>query len=192
YQYERLVADPTIGQNITQANAIFGFYSVTLTPKLSVSVYGGPQHDRTDLPALPSTSSWRPYAGANLSWHSFRTAVSMEYMHQLASSSGLATSVQLDSANFSFKQMLRRRLVATVSAGWSQNDLVAASLVGFTNGHTVYTSFGVQRDLGNHIGATAGYTWFRQDYAIATFAGQPTTKRAFFSVSYQFERALGR
>lgn len=192
YQYERLIADPGIGQDETQAHAFFAFYSKSFTPRVSVSVFGGPQYQSTSLLGFAPTKSWQPYAGANLSWHSLRTAVGLNYLHQVASSGGLGTAVHLDTANVSVEQMLRRRLTATATGGWSQNNLIVPGVGGSANGHTLYASFAVRQQLGTHVSAMAGYAWLGQNYAIATFAGQPTTNREFISLSYEFERALGR
>ena len=47
YQYQRLLAFPTQGENETQTHAVLFFYTYNRTPEFTLSLFGGPQHSDT-------------------------------------------------------------------------------------------------------------------------------------------------
>ncbi len=60
-------------------------------------------------------------------------------------------------------------------------------------GHTVTGAISVQRAFGEHIVAEAGYQRQHQSYGtIAVISALPDSDREYVSVSYQFQRPLGR
>jgi hypothetical protein len=68
-------------------------------------------------------------------------------------------------------------------------------LLAFSNagGHSISGSISLERRMGEHFNAEAGYTRLHQSFSdIAVISGAPNTNREFISISYQFNRALGR
>ncbi|MGA8342916.1 MAG: hypothetical protein WB781_13350, partial [Candidatus Sulfotelmatobacter sp.] len=53
YQYQRLIAYPTLGQSETQTHALLFFYTLYATSRFSISFFGGPQYSDTIEPPQP-------------------------------------------------------------------------------------------------------------------------------------------
>jgi hypothetical protein len=194
YLYQRLVATPTIGTNETQTNAILGFYTFYPSAKLSLSLFGGPQYASTVQPSpLPKTTGWSPAAGASMNWQAQHTNFAASYAHTVASGSGLEGAVQLDNVNASVRQQITKTTTGTLAFGYVQNNLIGIPIGGSQDGHSVFGTASVQQQFGRHLGLQLGYTRLNQVYTgIPSFSTTPDTNRGFISLSYQFERALGR
>jgi len=170
------------------------------TPRFSISFFGGPQYadvgpqysDTVSTPS-PASQSWHPEAGGSLSWQGRMTSMAVSYSHMISSGGGLIGAVQMDSATGSIRQQLTRTLSASLTGGYSQNDVLAVTPVASNNGHTVTGTASVQQQIGQHLNVQLGYTRLHQDYSgVAVLASTPNTNREFVSISYQFSRPLGR
>lgn len=194
YQYQRLLSYPTAGVNETQTNTFLLFYTVYPTAKLSFSLFGGPQHSETSLPLpFPGTRGWTPATGASMSWQAQHTSLALSYVHAVASGGGLVGAVQMDSATASARQKITKTLTAGLAGGYAQNDLLVSTLPGSNNGHSIVGTVSAQQLLGQHVSVELGYTRLRQTYSnIAVLSATPVTNREYFSLSYQFQRALGK
>lgn len=202
YQYQRLLSFLTQGQNETRTHAILGFYTMSLSKRFSISLFGGPQYldigpqflvDATT--ALPGSQTWKPSGGASMNWQGQFTSAALSYSHMVVSGSGLIGAVQSDLASASFRRQLTRSLSASLSGGYGQNTVVGSlgqtpSLS--TNGHNISGTASVQQLLGQHLSVQLGYTRLHQSYNVAAISTTPDTNREFVSVSYQFARPLGR
>jgi hypothetical protein len=200
YQYQRLLSYPALGTNETQTHALLLFYTLYLSPRVSISVFGGPQYANvgpqfSGIASTPSPASrsWNPEAGGSLSWQGRRSSVAISYAHMIANGGGLIGAVQMDSASASFRQQLSRMLSASVAGGYAQNDILTVTPLAGSNGHTVSGTASLQQQLGQHFNLQLGYTRLHQDYStVAVLAANPNTNREFVTISYQFSRPLGR
>ena len=118
----------------------------------------------------------------------------LSYTHLISSGGGLVGAVKLDSATASVRQLITKTLSASLTGGYTQNNVIGNPLLGPTNGHTISGTASLQQQLGARIpGVQLGYTRLRQDYSnIAVISATPNTNREFVSISYQFSRPLGR
>ncbi len=201
YAYQRLLAYPTGGLAETETHAAIFFYTFAPTSShFSLSLFGGPQYSDTTQPAIPAqhlpalqTKMWTPAAGASLGWQSRLTSLALSYSHTISSGGGLIGAVKLDSATVSARQRLTRTLSGSVTGGYSENQIIGASLYGANNGHTISGTASLVQQFGEHLTAQLGYTRMHQTYTnIAAISTNPDTNREFISISYQFSRALGR
>jgi hypothetical protein len=200
YQYQRLIAYPTSGLSETQTHALLFFYTFYATSTFSISFFGGPQHSDTIEPPQPPLLShtatvrqWTPAAGASLSWQGHLSNIAVSYSRVISSGGGLVGAVELNNASASFRQQMTRRLSGSVTAAYTQNDVLASALAAGNNGHTVSGTASLQQQVGPHINLLLGYTRLHQVYsAVAVLAARPDTNREFLSISYQFSRPVGR
>lgn len=200
YQYQRFVSYPSQGLNETQTHAILFYYTLYATSKFTVSMFGGPQHSDTVQPPLapfhlqlPPSRAWTPAAGASFSWQGRLSSLAVSYSHLISGGGGLFGAVHMDSATASIGQKLSRSLTASVSGGYTQNDILGALLAGGNNGHTISGTASLHQQLGEHIGVELGYSRLHQSYSnVPVLALTPNTNREFISVSYNFSRPLGR
>lgn len=200
YQYQRLLSYPAPGTNVTQTHSVQLLYTLYATPKVSISFFGGPQYadvgpqysDTASIPT-PSSQSWHPEAGGSLSWQGRLTNLAVSYSHMISGGGGLIGAVHMDNANASIRQQLSRMLSASVAGGYTQNNVLVATPLASTKGHTVSGTASVQQQFGQHFNVQVGYTRLHQNYStVAVLAANPNTNREFVSISYQFSRPLGR
>ncbi len=201
YGYQRLISYPTQGVNETQTHAVLLVYTFSPTSsRFSFSLFGGPQYSDTVEPPLPpqhlqssETRSWNPAGGASLGWQGRRNSFALSYTHIISSGGGLIGAVKLDGATASARQLITKALSASVTGGYTQNNVIGNPLLGPTNGHTISGTASLQQQLGQHFRVQLGYTRLRQDYSnVAVISTTPNTNREFVSIAYQFSRPLGR
>lgn len=201
YQYQRLIAQPTIGLNETQTHAILGFYTMYPSARLSVSLFGGPQYSDTMEPpiaplpaAMPAARAWTPAVGGSLSWQGRLNTFAMSYSHIISGGGGLNGAVHMDSATASWRQTIAKNLNATVSGAYIQNNVIGGfALPGASNGHTVSGTVSLQRQFHQNVNMQLGYTRLHQDYSgVSVVSALPDTNREFISLSYQFSKPVGR
>jgi hypothetical protein len=193
YQYQKLLSYPTgITSAIdTETHAILFFYTLYASPALSLSFFGGPQNSHTDYPGLSTSQSWYPAAGASVNWQARQTAASVSYSRMITGGGGLIGAAQADTASASFRQQLNKRLSASVAALYSNRNVLTASPLPNTNGHSISGSVSLQQQMGEHLNLRAGYTRLRQVYENVDVI-TPDTNREWISISYEFARPLGR
>jgi hypothetical protein len=196
YQYQRLLAYPIGFASETQTHAPLFFYSAFPAKQVTLSFFGGPQYSSTvqPAPALP-LKQWTAAGGTSLSWQGHLTAVAVSYAHIISSSAGLISASRLDTATVSLSQQIIRNLSAAVSGGYTQNDILGTfnPSLGLTSGHSISGNASLQQQFGRNLTLQLGYMHLRQDYSgVPILALTPNTNREFVSLSYHFDKALGR
>jgi hypothetical protein len=201
YQYQRLLSHLGTGDNETQTHAALFFYTYApSSSRFSFSFFGGPQHADTVEPPFPPqqletvrTRSWDPAGGASLGWQGRMNSFALSYMHVIAGGGGLTGAVQQDSATVSGRQQITRTLSASLTGGYSQNNVIGSGLNSNSDGHTISGTVSLERQIGQRLGVQLGYTRLYQSYNnVAVLSATPDTNRVFVSISYQFSRPLGR
>jgi hypothetical protein len=197
YQYQRLLAYPTLGFAETQTHAALFFYSLYPTNGLTMSFFGGPQHSNTTQPSPQlALKQWAPAGGASLNWLRRLTSAALSYVHVISCSPGLQAAVKLDSGTGFIRQQVTKHLSASISGGYIQNDVLGnfnASSLGLLNGHSIDGTASLEQQFGQHGTLQLGYMRLRQDYSgVPILALRPNTNREFVSLTYRFDRALGR
>lgn len=194
FQYQQLLSYPAAATNQTRTDAALVFYTYQPAPTFSFSLFAGPQYYTAgpqyltaNAAAVPATRAWTPAAGGSLNWQGRQTSVALSYAHTVSGSGGLIGAVKLDSASASVRQLLTRRLSATLAGSYANNGVLSIASFG---GHTASASAALQRQLGEHLNVQAGYTRLHQTYSF--FSAHPDTNREWVSLSWQFSRPLGR
>lgn len=200
YQYQRLVSFPIDGLSEAQTHAGLFFYTLYPTSRLSISLFGGPQHSDVVRPQpallgqpLPEIREWNPAAGASLNWQGRLNSFALSYSHVVAGGGGLSGAVLMDAATASLRQQITRHLSGSIDAAYIRNDVLGGESLESSSGHTLWGTVSLQQQLGQHFGLQLGYTRLHQTYRnVEVIATAPDTNREFVSVSYQFSRPLGR
>jgi hypothetical protein len=196
YQYQNISAYQAGAHagTQTQTQTIFGFFTASLKPTLSLSVSGGPQHsDTTQLP-LPAIESWSPMLTASLSWRGQRTSLAASYARIVTSGGGLVGAYHSNIANVSGRWQLSRTWDVGLSASYSAyTNLSPLLLLASPGGHTLSGALSFSRQLGEHLSLQLGYTRVQQSYGgVTSVSAVPNTDRGFVFISYQFARPLKR
>jgi len=201
YQYQRLLSRLGTADNETQTHAAVFFYTYApRSSRFSFSLFGGPQHSDTVEPPFPPqqpqtvrSQSWDPMGGASLGWQGKSNSFALSYVHVIAGGGGLTGAVQLDSATASVRQQITRMLSASLTGGYTQNNVIGSGLNSTNDGHTVSGTASLQQQISQRLGVQLGYTRLHQTYSnVAVLAANPDSNRVFVSISYQFSKALGR
>jgi hypothetical protein len=117
----------------TLVHSAFLSYAQQLSPSLSLSLFGGPQHsslhDLVLLPLGPFTfqilvfhASWNWAIGGTLTKQLDKTAFQFSAQHQVSNGGGLIGAVVSSSAGTSVRRRLPGRWDATLSAGYANNS----------------------------------------------------------------------
>lgn len=193
YQYQELLSYPG-ATNETRTDGAFLFYTYYPSTTFSFSLFGGPQYYSagpqeisSTLPVVAAAQSWSPAGGASVNWQSLHSSAAVSYLHSVSGGGGLIGAVELDSANASVRQQIRRNLSASFAGAYANNGVLAVAALG---GHSVSGSVSLQQQVGQHLSFQAGYTRLHQTYSF--LAANPDTNREWISISYQFARPLGR
>jgi hypothetical protein len=193
YQYQVFSASGTGVQSETQAQSVFGFYSLYFKPTISLSFFGGPQYSSTQQLGVPSSQGWSPGGGVSFGWQGRLTSFAASYSQTVNDGGGLSGAVHASSANASLHQQLTRKLSAAIGASYSKNSILDALATLNSGGHTISGNASVQRQVGQRLNLQLQYTRLHQSYSnIAAISAIPDQNRVAVNISYQFMRPLGR
>jgi hypothetical protein len=91
------------------------------------------------------------------------------------------------------RRQLMKHLTAEFDGGYARNRVIASTVVGSQNGHTVFGTALLHQQFGQNISIQLGYTRLHQKYEqVAVLSTNPDSNREFLSISYQFSKPLGR
>ena len=194
YQYSRIAAFPVGPEFDTQTHAALLFYTIYFRPNLSLSFAGGPQHYEVVQSSLFGSKSWSPSAIASLGWQGRRTTFAAGYSRSVTAGGGLIGAFNSNATNASARWQMKRTWNIGSAASYAIYKNITPFLAyGTPGGHSISGSVSLQHLFGEHFTAEAGYTRLRQSFSgIAAISGAPNTNREFISISYQFNRPLGR
>ena len=193
YQFQSLLTSP--GEASTQTNSVVLFYTMYLNSHFTLSVFAGPQHSTTRGLTLVSSSTWSPEAGGSVNWQGSRTSFAVEVTKKISQGGGLQGAVQSQSASTSVRRQLTKTLSAFLSASYSSNTVLNGVLISGnnSNGHIISGNASLRRQLGEHLALEMNYTRLHQRYAnLPGLSNDPDRNRFAASISYEFQRPLGR
>jgi hypothetical protein len=194
YQFQKYISRAAnTGDQTTQTHSFVGFYTFYFKPTFSFSLFGGPQHSQTYGFGVLPLDMWSPSGGGSLNWQGQRNSVSISYSKRITDGGGLQGAVSSNSADANVRRQLTRNLNATFGASYATNKVLDALPSLSTNGHTLSGSATLQRSFGEHFSMMLGYSRLHQTYSnVAAISNAPNRDRVLFSISYQFQKPLGR
>ena len=182
----------SVANTHTQTQTIFLFLSIFLKPTLSVSLSAGPQHITTIQGPFPAVASWSPLTLASISWQGGRTSLAASYARTVTAAGGLNGAYHLNSANASARWQMARSWSAGIGGSYAlYHALNPMFILANSGGHTLMGTASLEHMMGEHLRATLGYSWVRQNYSqtMAT-SNFPSISRGFITISYTFSRPL--
>jgi hypothetical protein len=195
YQYARSLSLPAHGQSETQTHAALPFYTIYLTPTLSISLSGGPQSVIASQSGTAKTPhSWEPAAAAGIGWQGARSSFVAGYTRSVTEVNGLLGAFNTSNASATIRRQLSRRWIAGCGAAYSiQKTAIPGLGTPISGGHSVSGSASLQRTIGERMSLEFRYNRLHQSYGgIAVISSAPDSDREVVSLSYQFTRPLGR
>ena len=189
YQFQHLQSRPSPIDTQTQ-NVLF-FYTLTLQPRLSLSLFIGPEYSHT-YGGDVLVNRWSPAAGASVGWQGTHSSLSASYSRKTSEGGGLRVAVLATDLGISGRWQFTRNMTAGLGANYSINNVLDSTLED-TGGHTFSGAFSLERRLRENLHMQVGYTRLRQRYSNFFVASDiPDRNYVWLSLSYQFQRPLGR
>jgi hypothetical protein len=179
----------------TDVGGLLLSYSVTPSPTVTFTFFGGPEYSNTPLTTALAALGvsgqgrfWTSSEGATLNWEASRTSANVSFVRQLNDGGGLASAVILQGISAKLRQKLsnhQNEVEFGVADSKSEPVLSGASIEGVS----AFALF--EQRFARGFVIQVGYSWLRQDLLLGTVT-PADANRAWFSVSYDFLRPLGK
>jgi hypothetical protein len=128
-----------------------------------------------------------------VAWHGEHTSLGASYARRIGDGGGLAGAVLGNRVDASARWRFARTMTAALEANYSTSTLLDSQLLQGLGGHSWSGSASLQRPLGDKLDLQLGFTHLHQSYSsVSTIADAPDRNNIWVSLSYQFERSLGR
>jgi hypothetical protein len=191
YEFQNLLSKPNPVN--TQTQSLVLFYTIYVQPRMSVSLFAGPQHsDTRGGDAIPS-NMWSPSFGGSFGWQGVRTSLAIEASRAVTAGGGLQGASRSDSADASVRRQLTKSLGVEAGASFSKSDVLASLSTFSSGGHSVSGSISLYRQIREHLNLVLAYVRLHQSYGdIQALSSDPNRNRVSLSLSYQFQRPIGR
>jgi hypothetical protein len=189
YWFQDLLSHPG---NAAQTNSVILFYTLYLNTTSSVAVFAGPEHSATSGIGSSPFAMWSPAAGGSFGWQSTHTSFSTTVSRRVTEGGGLPEAVLSESAEASMRRQLTRTCTVAFSGSYAQNTYLQSLASSGTGGHTVSMNASISRTLGQHLGLQLSYTRLEQNYGNLSAAASGNRNHVWATLSYRFERPLGR
>ena len=143
---------------------------------------------------MADTSSWAPAVTASMGWQADRVSLAGSYSQSVTAAGGLAGAFHTKSANAALRWRVARTWLIGGSGSYSINKAVSAgSQTESTNGNPLWGSAMVEHPIGRQLSLTFNYDRIHQEYdGVAAIAADPDSDRFSFSISWKFQRPLGK
>jgi len=191
YRFQRILTDANNTESYT--HALLLTYTINVTPRMTVSLFAGPQHAETTGLGLVASPQWLPALGGSYSWQSNRMSFGGSVARRISDGGGLAGAVQLTSFDASFRYRWLRYWELRLESSYGKSDLLDTGGPSAQNSRSVIGLIGVSREIGEHLIIEASYLRANQ-----TGLGTSGSNIAFdrnrpqISISYRFNRPIGR
>jgi len=191
YRYQDLLASPSSVE--TQTHSLVVFYTIYFRPTFSLSAFAGPEYAETQAPHVKVQQDVSPAAGGSFGWQGRYTSLAVSVSRRVTDGGGLGSAVRAEDARASFRRQFTKALNARLDAGYTLNHLLAPTIESGVGGHTLFGGFSVLQSLRPQLELELAYTRLHQSYSnLTNLFNMPDRNRVSISLSYRFERALGR
>ena len=194
YQYTRNVATYTAGTFEVQVHGVMPFYSFATGEHFSANIAAGPQYYTETVTSIPTSNAWTPSVNASFGWQVERSSVSASLSRTVNGGGGLLGAYIGESANLHARHQFARTWTIDVGGDYGNYENSSPqSLLTYPGGHTIDGEISLDHPIGEHLHSTIGYQRMHRTYSGSTaLTVDPDTDRAYFTVSYDFSRPIGR
>ncbi len=194
YQYLDMLSTPGNGIDTTQTHTISGSYTFHPMARLSMSVSGGPQYYQSVQTPLPATGSWGPSVAASMGWQGTHTSFAASYSQGVTGGGGLLGAYNSKSASATARWQMTRAWTGSASGAYSINKTIGGVFnTEGQNGHSTSESATLDHSIGEQLDIAFHYDHIDQSFSgIAVIAANPNSDRETISISWHFQRPLGR
>lgn len=192
------------GDSLTSTHGILLFDQIAINPRMSFSIFGGPEYSRihnqevlnlsfltAQIPIqIPIAASvWSPAAGTTFSWSGNRTALQASFVRRVSNGGGLLGSVEMNDASLQIKKKLARRWVGSLNADMMQENLLDATREDL---NILSTGAEIGRELAQNTWVRLSYQRMHGSGEYLSQAGFADHNRVTLTVQRNFNLPLGR
>lgn len=197
-EHARIVSYLKGPDSVLQSDNLFGFYTIYLrnsqTHVVSISVTGGPEHYTAEQNPESPMRAWVPAVTVAAGWQEHLWTLAGNYSHNVTAGGGLPGAYREDRVHAFYRRELAPTWDINLSGIYALNTNVTPSFpLAEPGGHTYTISFSAEHSLTRNIKATIGYDRMQESYAgVGALSEFPNSNREYGSISYQFNRPVGR
>lgn len=184
--------------SVLQNDNLFGFYTIylrnSITSVVSISVTGGPEHyTATQYPEAP-IRAWSPAVTIGVGWQEHLWTLAGNYSHNVTAGGGLPGAYREDRARVFYRRELAPNWDVNLAGLYALNTNITPKFpLSQPGGHTYTISFSAEHALTRSLKATIGYDRMEESYTgVGALSKFPNSNREYGSITYQFNRPLGR
>jgi len=194
YQFASMSGSSGSLHSQATVNGISAFGTWYWRHLVSISVAGGPQHLTVVQTGVPTSSSWMPSINASVGGELSRAGFAASIGHTTSGGGSLLGAFSSSSASATLRWQLARTWNVASSFNYELNKSATPLIgLGAGGGHTVEGTALLQHPISDHLTAEFGYSRLHQSYGgVPVLSQTPDSDREYVSISYQFNRALGR
>lgn len=191
YQFQSFLSQPGDGE--TNGHTALLSYTLYMNEWASVSLFAGPEYARSTGNNLAPFESWSPAYGASANLQGQRTSLGVDFAKRLSQGLGLSGATHSSAMTASVRRRMTKNITGSISGQYSENIVLNTVSASSTRGHMISGTASLDRAIGQHLAIELGFTKIHQTYATVPSASIfPDRDRGWISLSYEFERPLGR
>lgn len=205
YRFQQLTFSP--GANRTRTHSLLVSDTITLSPRMTLSFYAGPEYTELDsqvvtiviAPPLISLATidtsehrWSVSGGASFGLQGVRNSLRFDVTRKVSDGGGLLGAVQLTSVGGAFRHQLLPKTAMNLRASYGNNEALGVASVGTPTLKSATGGVGLEQRLSTNLALSLEYGRDFQTGGLVSTTGDINHNRAMISLSYQFTRPLGR
>ena len=194
YDYSRISSNSDLGEGLVQTHALIPFVTFYFNRTMSVSAGAGPQHYSGTQVGVLSSSAWTPAISASVGLQASHANFAASYLRGVTAGDGLIGTFFSNTGDLSAQWQIAHSWVTGASFDYAILKNVAPTLsTAEPGGHRITGNIFLRKSLGDHFGTEVGYHRLHQSYTgIAVLANNPDNDGVYLTVSYHFQKPIGR
>lgn len=203
YQYAWTQADPVsateTGSSQAQVDNTFGFYTVYLTARTSLSLQGGGQYATLiEHPTYPDYRGWKPGGNVSLGWQGDHTNLAVSFSRLVTSGGGLLDAFTTNSVDGSARWRITPTWTIDLGGHYSNiSNLLSNTWPGaIGQGHTASGNVSLEHQVIPGMLLSCSYVRLHQNWSYtanpAPGSSNPDSDRVLVSLTYLLSRPIGQ
>jgi hypothetical protein len=207
YSFERSSVSPAGSETFDTESALL-LYTLYLRPSVQLSIFAGPEYSSlsteiittvatpptVSVTAVPSTDKrWSTSTGGTFSWQGLRTSANVTAARKISDGGGLGGAVELLSASAGVRRKITHLANLEFDAVYGDSNALDKAASNFTRIDSATVRVTWEQHLTRSIVASLGYAReYQKEETQSAPALDINHSRAWFTIGYEFSKALGR
>jgi hypothetical protein len=181
-------------QSITDTFTSSIFYTLFLKRSISVSALAGGEYSNATESGVRAAHAWTPAITASVGWQGDHGSLAARYSRTVSAGGGLLGSYTSTTANATAGWQITKMWNFTASADYGLNkNETPIQFSSSAGGHSIAGTVSLGYSFMEHYSIDGGYDRLHESYSgIQAISNDPDSNREFISISYHFNKPLGR